>query len=114
MRHRNKRKLRGNMDRRRKELRALAASVILHERIQTTAARAKIAKSAVEKLITRGKTPGVNTIRILRRDLPVNAVKKVMEVLSPRFSSRPGGYTRLIHVGKFKDGTSKVLLELVK
>ena len=114
MRHRNKRHLRGDKDRRRKELRALAASVILYERIATTKARAKITKSAVEKMITRGKKGGLTAIRLLRADLPLNAVKKIMEVYAPRFQSRPGGYTRMIHAGKYKDGTAKVLLEFVK
>lgn len=114
MRHRKKRHLRGDKDRQRKELRALMSSVILHERIATTAARAKITRSAVEKMITRGKTPGLTSIRFLSRDLPRNAVKKVMEVLGPRYASRPGGYTRIIHAGKYKDGTAKVLLEFVK
>ncbi len=114
MRHRHKRHLRGGADRRRKELRALASALVLYERIETTGARARIAKSAVEKLITRGKNPGLATIRLLRRDLPRNAVKKITEVLSPRYQNRPGGYTRIWHAGKFKDGTAKVILELVK
>lgn len=102
------------MDRRRKELRALASSLVLYERIQTTNARARITKSFVEKLITKGKTPGLAAIRNLGQDLPRNAVKKVLEVLGPRYAARAGGYTRVIHVGKFRDGTSKVMLELVK
>lgn len=114
MRHRNKRKLRGGKDRRRKELRALASSLILHERIETTGARAKITRSFVEKLVTRGKKPGLVAIRTLRRDLPINAVKKVIEVLSPRYQTRPGGYTRTTGVGTYKDGTKKVFLEFVK
>lgn len=114
MRHRNKRHLRGDKDRRRKELRALAASVILYERITTTKARAKITKSAVEKMITRGKKGGLSAIRLLRADLPLNAVKKILEVFAPRFQSRAGGYTRIIHAGRYKDGTAKVLLEFVK
>src|SRR3989344_4836054 len=108
MRHRKKRKLRGDKDRRRKELRALATALILYERIQTTNARAKITKSFVEKIVTRGKKPGLPAIRHLRSDLPSNAVKKVLEVLSPRYQTRPGGYTRMIHSGIYKDGTKKV------
>ena len=114
MRHRKKRKLRGDKDRRRKELRALATALILYERIQTTNARAKITKSFVEKIVPRGKKPGLPAIRHLRSDLPSNAVKKVLEVLSPRYQTRPGGYTRMIHSGIYKDGTKKVLLEFVK
>ena len=114
MRHRAKKHLRGHMDRRRQELRSLALAMILHERIETTNSRARIARSTVEKMITRGKKPGLATMRTLRRDLPLNAVKKVMEVLGPRYQARPGGYTRIIHAGKYKDGTAKVLLEFVK
>lgn len=114
MRHRVKKHLRGDKDRRRKELRALAAATILYERIVTTKARAGITKAAVERMITRGKKGGLAAIRILRRDLPGNAVKKILEVYAPRYASRPGGYLRALHVGKYKDGTAKVLLEFVK
>jgi large subunit ribosomal protein L17 len=114
MRHRNKRHLRGSADRQRKELRALATALVLYERIETTQARARLARTAVEKMITRGKQPGLVTVRHLRRDLPLNAVKKIVEVLGPRYLSRPGGYTRILHNGKFRDGGTKVLLEFVK
>ena len=113
MRHRKKRHLRGDADRRRNELRALCQAVILYERIETTKARARIAKSAVEKMITRGKKGDLPAIRLLRRDLPMNAVKKILEVFAPRYKDRKGGYTRILHVGKYKDGTSKVLLEFI-
>lgn len=114
MRHRVKRHLRGGRDRRRKELRALCAALILYEKIETTAARARLTRSAVEKMITRGKKPGLSTLRLLRRNLPLNAVKKVMEVFAPRYQGRAGGYTRILHLGKYKDGTAKVVLEFVK
>lgn len=114
MRHRKKRHLRGSHDRQRKERRALAAAVVLYERIETTEARAKFIKPVVEKMITKGKAGGLGTIRLLRRDLPPNAVKKVVEVLGPRYKERNGGYSRILHVGKYRNGTKKVLLELVK
>ncbi len=113
MRHRKKRHLRGPRDRRRKELRALAGALILYERIETTQSRARLTRAAVEKLVTRGKKPGLSAFRYLRRDLPLNAVKKVLEVLAPRYQSRAGGYTRTTRVGKFRDGTVKVALEFV-
>lgn len=114
MRHRKRRHLRGSRDRRRKELRALVTALVLHERIQTTKARARIVKSAAEKMISRGKRPGLAALRHLRRDLSIKAAKKILEVLGPRYQARPGGYTRIIHVGKFKDGTEKVILEFVE
>ena len=114
MRHRVKKHLRGSHDRQKNERRALAASVVLYERVQLTEARAKFIKPVVEKMITRGKKQGLNALRLLRRDLPINAVKKIMEVLGPRYKDRPGGYARIFHVGKFRNGTKKVILELVK
>ncbi len=114
MRHRAKKHLRGDKDRRRKEQRALAAALILYEKIETTGARARLTRSTVEKMVTVGKATGLTAIRRLRRDLPLNAVKKVVEVLGPRYQARRGGYTRMIHNGKFKDGTEKVVLEFVK
>ena len=114
MRHRKKRHLRGDKDRRRKELRALCTAVILYERITTTKARARITRSAVEKMVTRGKRGGLTATRILTKDLPRNAVKKILEVFAPRYQARNGGYTRIIHAGKYKDGTEKVLLEFIK
>jgi len=114
MRHRAKKHLRGDKDRRRKELRALSSALILYERIETTRARAKLTRSAVEKMITRGKGQNLNARRLLLRDLPRNAAQKILEVLSPRYQSRQGGYTRILHTGKFKDGTDKVSLQLVK
>lgn len=114
MRHRCKRKLRGGKDRRRKELRALVTALVLNERIETTHARAKLARAATEKIVTHGKKPGFATLRLLRQDLPINVAKKVIEVLSPRYQNRPGGYTRILHAGRFKNGTNKVVLEFVK
>ena len=65
-------------------------------------------------MITRGKKGGLAALRLLGRDLPRNAVKKVLEIYAPRFQDRAGGYTRIIHAGRYKDGTAKVFLEFVK
>lgn len=113
MRHRKKRHLRGDKDRRRKELRALATALVLYEKIETTQARARLARSKVERLITRGKKLDLAARRAILRDLPQNATKKIFEVLAPRYQARAGGYCRIVHAGRYKDGTKKVLLELV-
>lgn len=114
MRHRKKRKLRGDRDRRVKELRALATALVLYERIETTLARARITRQAVEKMVSRGKIPGLHTLRLLSRNLPLNAVKKIVEVLGPRYRGRQGGFTRILRGGRYKDGTTKAILEFVK
>jgi len=113
MRHRKKKHLRGDKDRRRKELRALVTALFLYEKIETTAARARILKAAAERMVTRGKKLDLPARRQLLRNLPANAVKKIFEVYVPRFQTRPGGYCRITHVGKFRDGTAKVLVEFV-
>jgi large subunit ribosomal protein L17 len=113
MRHLKKKKIGKGKDHARKLVRALAASAIVYEKIQTTEARAKITRSAVEKLITKGKKEDLHNKRQIFAALPGNAARKVIEVLGPRYKERAGGYTRIVRIGKFKDGMPKVQLELV-
>ncbi len=108
-----KKKIGKGRDHARKLVRTLAASAIVYEKIQTTAARAKIARSFVERLITKGKKDDLHNKRQIYAALPDNAARKVIEVLGPRYKSRVGGYTRIIRIGKYKDGMPKVQLELV-
>ena len=114
MRHLKKKKIGKGRDHARKLLRSLAASAIVYEKIQTTEARAKITRSVVEKLITKGKTETLHSKRQIFSALPANAARKVIEVLGPRYKTRPGGYTRIVRIGKYKDGMPKVQLELVE
>src|SRR3989338_4412297 len=113
MRHRKKRTLNRGRDINRRRMRQLATSLILHERIETTSAQAKILRSEVEKMITRGKVEGLHPKRALFSKLPPNAARKVYEVLSPKYKERAGGYTRLIRVPAGKDGNPKVIIEFV-
>lgn len=113
MRHLKKKKIGKGRDHKRKLLRSLAASAIVYEKIQTTEARAKITRSVVEKLITKGKKEDLHNKRQIFAALPDNAARKVIEVLGPRYKERAGGYTRIIRIGKYKDGMPKVQLELV-
>ncbi len=113
MRHLKKKKIGNGKDHARKLVRALAASAIVYEKIQTTEARAKVARSVVEKLITKAKKEDLHNKRQVFAALPMNAAKKTIEVLGPRYKDRRGGYTRIVRLGKFKDGMPKVQLELV-
>lgn len=96
-------------------LRNLAASVILHEKVQTTEAKAKAVRPMVERAITRGKTPTLSARRLLMQVFYTEQpVKKILEVLGPRYASRPGGYTRIIKIGPRQgDSAAMVQLELV-
>lgn len=93
----------------------LAASLILYEKIKTTQAKAKAVRSLAERLITRGKKNDLTARRYLIKYLPVeNAVKKVLEVLSPKYKERPGGYTRIVKIGPRKgDGAEMVIIEFI-
>lgn len=96
-------------------LRNLAASVIMHEKVKTTEAKAKTVKVLVEKLITASKSKDLNARRHLLEVLPQTlAVAKAMDVLADRYQERSGGYTRIVKLGtRVGDGAAMVQIELV-
>ena len=114
MRHLKKAKIGKGRDHARKLVRTLAASAIVYEKIQTTEARAKIARVLVEKMITKARKDDLHNKRQIFAALPANAARKVIEVLGARYKTRNGGYTRIIRLGKSKDGMPRVMLELVE
>jgi large subunit ribosomal protein L17 len=93
----------------------LVTNVIEKERITTTVTRAKAAKPMVEKMITLGKKDSLHTRRQAAAYLLTpNATKKLFEDIAPRFATRPGGYTRIIHAGfRIGDGAQLAILELL-
>lgn len=101
MRHRKKKiHLGRKLGHRKMLLKNLATSFILYEDIETTPAKAKILRSYVEKLITLAKADTVAHRRIaLNRLTHKNAVKKLFEVLGPRYNARSGGYARIRRLG---------------
>lgn len=101
MRHRKKGKI---LDRkigpRTALIKNLAQSVILYEKVKTTEAKAKAVKPYVERLVSISKQPTLANRRLLLKRLPThNAVKKLIEVLGPRYQARAGGYTRITKLG---------------
>ncbi|MBT5808583.1 50S ribosomal protein L17 [Candidatus Uhrbacteria bacterium] len=116
MRHRKKGKILGRPKASREALlRNLAASIVLHEKVQTTVAKAKAVKPFVERAITTGKTPTLASRRKLMKFFyTAHAVEKILDVLGPRYANRPGGYTRIVKIGPRKnDGADMVQIELV-
>lgn len=116
MRHRNHgRKLSRNTEHRRALLRNLVTSLILEERIETTVAKAKAARSVAERLITLGKRGDLHARRIAARTcMTAPAVSKLFDDIAKRYETRAGGYTRIIHTGwRWGDGADTALLELV-
>lgn len=114
MRHRKK-NLKMNMQRDHREalLRNLATSIILFEKVKTTAGRAKQVRPIVESLITKAKTKtGAVAIRQINQIVQdPNAGKKLLEVLKDRYKERKGGYTRIVKIG-FRSGDAAEMVSI--
>jgi len=95
---------------------SLASALVMHERIETTEEKAKAIRGSVEKMVTKAKKrDNVMAVRLLSPELTSPAVKKMIASIAPRFSTRDGGYTRIIKKGnRFNDNASMVLLEWVE
>lgn len=93
----------------------MAASLILHKRITTTVAKAKALKSYVEPLITKSKDDTTHNRRVVFSYLKSKeAVSELFRVIAPKVADRPGGYTRVLHVGfRQGDAAELALIELV-
>src|SRR6478672_29566 len=91
------------------------ASLMTHERIQTTISKAKELRPLAEKLITTAKNDDVAARRRVYRWIPDHStVKKVFETIAPRFVDRPGGYTRILRLGARRgDAAEAAILEFV-
>lgn len=95
-------------------------SVIQNERVVTTLPKAKALRPFVEKMITLARSNDAKTkLHRIRRAVSIlqdkKAVRKLFEVIGPRFANRPGGYTRILRLPDYRigDGGSKVIFELV-
>lgn len=93
----------------------LANSLILYEKIKTTETKAKIIKPIVEKMITRAKKDTLHNRREIIKKIPTkNAVRKLFEVIGPKYRERKGGYLRIVKVGERKgDGAKMAVIEFV-
>ncbi len=93
----------------------MAASLILHKRITTTVAKAKALKSYVEPLITKSKDDTTHNRRVVFSYLKSKeAVSELFRVIAPKVAERPGGYTRVLHVGfRQGDAAELAIIELV-
>ncbi len=117
MRHqRNRHKLSRDAAHRKALLLNLSKQLIEHERIETTVSKAKAVKPEVEKLITLARRGDLHARRQALSALGQDkfAVYKLFEEIAPRYSERPGGYTRILKLGPRKsDATEMALIELV-
>lgn len=117
MRHGKKiRKMGRTASHRRATLRNMATALFQHERIETTTAKAKALRPYAERLITLAKRGDLHARRRAARDIQDREVLgKLFDDLGPRFSERPGGYTRVLKLGTRKgDQAEMALIELVE
>ena len=116
MRHRVAgRKLQRTSSHRAALFRNMAAALIKHEQIATTTAKAKELRPYVEKLITLAKKGGLSNRRLAHaRMLDDTQLKKLFDVIAPRYADRAGGYTRIIKAGiRASDAAPIAIIELV-
>jgi large subunit ribosomal protein L17 len=110
------RKLSRNTSHRKALLRNLIRAVILEESILTTTPKAKEARRVVEKVITQAKAGTLAARRNVHKTVRDQAaLAKLFETIGPRFKTRPGGYTRMIHTeNRVGDNAPMSILELVE
>jgi large subunit ribosomal protein L17 len=116
VRHRKKgRQLGRKTNHRRALFRSLVTSLLDHERIETTEAKAKELRGLTERMITLGKQGGLSARRRALAFIRSKAVvSKLFDDVAGRFRDRPGGYTRIIKTRlRLGDAAAMVAIELV-
>ncbi len=114
-------KLNRRRDQRKAMLRDLVTQLIIHERIETTATKAKELRRLVEKMVTLGKKntlasrrAAAQTVRFLDASEDQNALQKLFSEIAPRYQERQGGYTRIYKIGPRRgDATEMAIIEFV-
>ncbi len=96
--------------------RNMVTSLLAHEKITTTDAKAKEIRSVAEKMITLGKRGDLHSIRLAASFIrEKSVVSKLFSTIAPRYKDRPGGYTRIIKLGtRNGDAAPLSLIELVE
>src|SRR5437868_8895805 len=116
MRHGNAhRKLNRTHEHRRAMFANMAAALIKHEQIVTTLPKAKDLRPIIEKLVTLGKRGDLHARRqAIAQMRDIAMVKKLFEVLGPRYKDRNGGYTRVLKAGfRYGDSAPVAVIEFV-
>jgi large subunit ribosomal protein L17 len=93
----------------------MCAALIKHEQITTTLPKAKELRPVVEKLVTLGKRGDLHARRLaIARIRDIAMVKKLFEVIGPRYKERNGGYTRVLKAGfRYGDNAPVAVIEFV-
>ena len=96
-------------------LNTLAAQLFVHEKVNTTEAKAKAVRPVAEKMITFAKRGDVAARREVLKDITDrDVVHKLFSDIAPRYAERNGGYTRILKLGpRAGDGAPMARIELV-
>mgnify|MGYP001595484163 FL=1 len=117
MRHGNNKRKFGRVRKVRNALiNSLALNLIVRGKIKTTLPKAKEVRPFIEKLVTRAKRGDMATRRLIISSLSNRRieVKKLFEVIAPKYADRKGGYTRVLKLGtRISDGAQMAIIEFV-
>lgn len=106
------RKFKRDINERKALFKTLMSSLILNERIKTTESKAKAIKPEIEKLVTKAKKNEAGARLVLEKSLSRPAMDKILKDIAPRFTTRQGGYVRIIKTGRrFGDDAKAVVIE---
>lgn len=107
-------------DQRRALMKTMLGSLIMHQKIETTEAKAKELKNKIDPLINKAKKAGdskekkVAVMRYLAKHIPANAAQKLTGDMAKKFDGRGSGYTRVIKLAHRKsDGAKMAVIEFV-
>ena len=95
---------------------SLALNLIVREKIKTTEPKAKELRPFIEKLVTKAKKGDIATRKLIVSKLSnrKKEVKKLFEVIAPKYLDKKGGYTRVLKLGARKsDGAPMAIIEFV-
>src|ERR1700729_1216281 len=118
MRHRNSgRKLNITASHRKAMFANMMAALIKHEQIKTTLPKAKTLRPVMEKLVTlsrRGPTDLHARRQAIAQVRDLDQVRKLFDVIGPRYAARPGGYTRVLKAGfRYGDNAEMAVIEFI-
>jgi large subunit ribosomal protein L17 len=93
----------------------LAKELFWDERVTTTVAKAKMLRPYAEKMITKARRGSLHDRRMLLKDIEdTEVVTRLVDEVAPRYTERPGGYTRILRLGPRRgDGAEMAIVELV-
>jgi len=102
------------MNQRNALLKSLAVSLVRDGKITTTETRAKVLKTYIEKLVTKGKEGTLHSQRLIAGRIGATSASKIMKDIAPKYKTRSGGYTRVVKIKtRLSDSARMAVIEFV-